>query len=153
MGILSSVFFPDHDKCKRLGYTNERFCVSGVDVVMCFVIILELIPEVALVRVPGVQMNGIHTPHQHTHTHATYTHAHHLHSLVLVAVSPFSSHLPKAFWYRRGELEPKFRTLIYYNAVVTILLCLVANFYFFQLGQKGFPTTITPTTTTGTATT
>eukprot|EP00731_Ephydatia_muelleri_P002116 Em0001g2116a len=106
MGILSSVFFPDHDKCKRLGYKSERFCVSGVDVVMCFVIILELIPEVAL-----------------------------------------------AFWYRRGELEPKFRTLIYYNAVVTILLCLVANFYFFQLGQKGFPTTITPTTTTGTATT
>ena len=105
MGILSSVFFSNHDKCRRLGYTSgPRFCVSGVDVVMCFVIILELIPEVAL-----------------------------------------------AFWYRRGELEPKFRTLIYYNAVITILLCLVANFYFFQLGQIGYPTT--PATTTPTSAT
>lgn len=92
MGIVSSVFFPNQEKCKRLGYQSQRFCVSGVDVVMCFVIILELVPEIAL-----------------------------------------------AFWYRRGELEPKFRTVIYYNAVVTILLCVVTNFYFFQLGQNGAP--------------
>lgn len=44
------------------------------------------------------------------------------------------------YWYRKGELEPKFRTLIYYNAIVTSLLCLVANLYFFQTGFHG-PTT------------
>lgn len=30
-------------------------------------------------------------------------------------------------------MEPKFRRMIYYNAVVTMLLCLVANFYFFDV--------------------
>ena len=39
-------------------------------------------------------------------------------------------------WYRRGELEPKFRRMIYYNAVVTILLCITANLYFFQVGLR-----------------
>ena len=47
--------------------------------------------------------------------------------------------IPQVFvvmWYRRGELEPKFRRMIYYNAVVTILLCITANLYFFQVGLQ-----------------
>lgn len=46
-----------------------------------------------------------------------------------------------AYWYRRGELEPKFRTMIYYNAIVTILLCIVANMYFLEVGIHG-PTSL-----------
>lgn len=46
-----------------------------------------------------------------------------------------------AYWYRRGELEPKFRTMIYYNAVVTILLCIAANMYFLEVGING-PSTL-----------
>jgi preprotein translocase subunit SecG len=41
-----------------------------------------------------------------------------------------------AYWYRRGELEPKFRSLIYYNAVVTVLLCIVGILYFMQVGYQ-----------------
>lgn len=40
----------------------------------------------------------------------------------------------QATWYRRGELEPKFRRMIYYNAILTILLCITANLYFFEVG-------------------
>ncbi|XP_019851961.1 PREDICTED: transmembrane protein 243-like [Amphimedon queenslandica] len=36
-------------------------------------------------------------------------------------------------WYRRGELEPKFRWMSYFNAIMTVLLCIVANLYFFQV--------------------
>ncbi|XP_064399970.1 transmembrane protein 243-like [Halichondria panicea] len=52
-----------------------------------------------------------------------------------------------AYWYRRGELEPKFRRLIYYNAIVTILLCVCGNLYFFQLGFEPYPQpTVSPST-------
>ncbi|KAK2859097.1 hypothetical protein Q5P01_003717 [Channa striata] len=34
------------------------------------------------------------------------------------------------FWYRQGNLEPKFRNLIYYMLVSIVLLCLCANLYF-----------------------
>uniref|UniRef100_A0A3Q3WBH1 Uncharacterized protein n=1 Tax=Mola mola TaxID=94237 RepID=A0A3Q3WBH1_MOLML len=34
------------------------------------------------------------------------------------------------FWYRQGDLEPKFRNLIYYMLVSIVLLCLCANLYF-----------------------
>ncbi len=55
----------------------------------------------------------------------------------------------QAYWYRRGELEPKFRRMIYYNAVVTVLLCIAANMYFLEVGVSG-PSTLpaNPTTTT-----
>lgn len=33
-------------------------------------------------------------------------------------------------WYRQGDLEPKFRNLIYYMLVSIVLLCLCANLYF-----------------------
>lgn len=32
-------------------------------------------------------------------------------------------------WYRQGDVEPKFRTLIYMNAFIIILLCVCANLY------------------------
>uniref|UniRef100_A0A1A7Y912 Transmembrane protein 243, mitochondrial a n=1 Tax=Iconisemion striatum TaxID=60296 RepID=A0A1A7Y912_9TELE len=38
------------------------------------------------------------------------------------------------FWYRQGDLEPKFRNLIYYMLVTIVLLCLCANLYFFDAG-------------------
>lgn len=34
------------------------------------------------------------------------------------------------FWYRQGDLEPKFRKLIYYMLASIVLLCLCANLYF-----------------------
>ncbi|KAG7274198.1 hypothetical protein CRUP_008574 [Coryphaenoides rupestris] len=34
------------------------------------------------------------------------------------------------FWYRQGDLEPKFRNLIYYMLASIVLLCLCANLYF-----------------------
>ncbi|XP_076016171.1 transmembrane protein 243b [Genypterus blacodes] len=34
------------------------------------------------------------------------------------------------FWYRQGDLEPKFRNLIYYTLASILLLCLCANLYF-----------------------
>lgn len=34
------------------------------------------------------------------------------------------------FWYRQGDLEPKFRNLIYYMLASIMLLCLCANLYF-----------------------
>ncbi|XP_062928726.1 transmembrane protein 243b [Mobula hypostoma] len=38
-------------------------------------------------------------------------------------------------WYRQGDLEPKFRNLIYYNLFSTILLCICANLYFHGVGK------------------
>ncbi|KAJ3612661.1 hypothetical protein NHX12_020926 [Muraenolepis orangiensis] len=34
------------------------------------------------------------------------------------------------FWYRQGDLEPKFRKLIYGMLASIVLLCLCANLYF-----------------------
>ncbi|XP_026182907.1 transmembrane protein 243b [Mastacembelus armatus] len=34
------------------------------------------------------------------------------------------------YWYRQGDLEPKFRKLIYYMLASIVLLCLCANLYF-----------------------
>ncbi|CAH1266184.1 TMEM243 [Branchiostoma lanceolatum] len=34
------------------------------------------------------------------------------------------------FWYRKGDIDPKFRSLIYYNAFVILVLCVCANLYF-----------------------
>ncbi|KAF6023410.1 TMEM243 [Bugula neritina] len=41
------------------------------------------------------------------------------------------SHLILIYWYRQGDLEPKFRNLIYYNAFTMLLLCICANIYIF----------------------
>lgn len=42
------------------------------------------------------------------------------------------SELVLIFWYRQGDLDPKFRKLIYYNAFTIILLCIVAMMFIFK---------------------
>ncbi|XP_043944275.1 transmembrane protein 243 [Protopterus annectens] len=39
------------------------------------------------------------------------------------------------WWYRQGDLEPKFRYLIYYISVSIIILCICANLYFHDVGK------------------
>lgn len=39
------------------------------------------------------------------------------------------------FWYRQGDLEPKFRKLIYYMLSSIALLCICANLYFHDVGR------------------
>ena len=39
------------------------------------------------------------------------------------------SHLCLIYWYRQGDLEPKFRKMIIYNAFSIILLCICGNLY------------------------
>ncbi|KAH3881133.1 transmembrane protein 243-like [Dreissena polymorpha] len=39
------------------------------------------------------------------------------------------SHLMLIYWYRQGDLDPKFRRLIFYNAFTMIMLCVVGNLY------------------------
>ncbi|XP_067275778.1 transmembrane protein 243 isoform X2 [Pseudorasbora parva] len=46
-----------------------------------------------------------------------------------------SSVLVLIFWYRQGDLDPKFRGLIYYSIGLIILLCLCANLYFHDVGR------------------
>ncbi|XP_077983545.1 transmembrane protein 243-like [Glandiceps talaboti] len=41
-----------------------------------------------------------------------------------------ASNLIMIYWYRQGDVDPKFRTLIFYNAFTIILLCVCANLYF-----------------------
>uniref|UniRef100_UPI00398F1466 transmembrane protein 243b isoform X2 n=1 Tax=Pristiophorus japonicus TaxID=55135 RepID=UPI00398F1466 len=39
------------------------------------------------------------------------------------------------YWYRQGDLEPKFRNLIYYNLFCILMLCICANLYFHGVGK------------------
>ncbi|KAF3819091.1 hypothetical protein GH733_013241 [Mirounga leonina] len=39
------------------------------------------------------------------------------------------------YWYRQGDLEPKFRNLIYYILFSIIMLCICANLYFHDVGR------------------
>jgi len=45
------------------------------------------------------------------------------------------SHLILIYWYRQGDLEPKFRKLIYFNALTIILLCIAAIVQFSKTGK------------------
>ncbi|KAL7638589.1 UNVERIFIED_CONTAM: hypothetical protein RMT77_011161 [Armadillidium vulgare] len=49
---------------------------------------------------------------------------------VLCIIMICSSHLVLIFWYRQGDIDPKFKKLIYYNAINIILLCICANLFF-----------------------
>ncbi|KAK3549156.1 hypothetical protein QTP70_033355 [Hemibagrus guttatus] len=55
--------------------------------------------------------------------------------LINLAVGGFTSLLVIIFWYRQGDLEPKFRHLIYYTLASIVLLCLCANLYFHDVGR------------------
>uniref|UniRef100_A0A8C3U9B8 Transmembrane protein 243 n=1 Tax=Catharus ustulatus TaxID=91951 RepID=A0A8C3U9B8_CATUS len=39
------------------------------------------------------------------------------------------------YWYRQGDLEPKFRNLIYYILFSIVMLCICANLYFHEVGK------------------
>ncbi|RUS75964.1 hypothetical protein EGW08_016271, partial [Elysia chlorotica] len=47
----------------------------------------------------------------------------------LVIVLICASHLVLIYWYRQGDLEPRFRPMIFYNAFTVVLLCVVGNCY------------------------
>ncbi|XP_071487372.1 transmembrane protein 243-like [Diadema setosum] len=38
------------------------------------------------------------------------------------------------YWYRQGDVDPKFRLLIYYNTFCIIVLCVTANLYVHEVG-------------------
>ncbi|XP_042879337.1 transmembrane protein 243-like [Penaeus japonicus] len=40
------------------------------------------------------------------------------------------SHLTLIVWYRQGDLDPKFKKLIYFNTFCIIMLCICANIFF-----------------------
>ncbi|BFZ10741.1 hypothetical protein BsWGS_13780 [Bradybaena similaris] len=39
------------------------------------------------------------------------------------------SHILLIYWYRQGDLDPKFRRMIFYNAFTLVLLCIAGNLY------------------------
>ncbi|GAB0175583.1 transmembrane protein 243 [Grus japonensis] len=41
----------------------------------------------------------------------------------------------RIYWYRQGDLEPKFRNLIYYILFSIVMLCICANLYFHEVGK------------------
>ncbi|KAM6435784.1 transmembrane protein 243 isoform 2-T7 [Liasis olivaceus] len=58
--------------------------------------------------------------------------------LIVTLISAFVfPHLPPKpiYWYRQGDLEPKFRNLIYYVLFSIIMLCICANLYFHEVGK------------------
>ena len=50
MAIISSLLL-GHNKCLRLYQNDESFCIYGVDIALCVVIILLLVPQIVVVRV------------------------------------------------------------------------------------------------------
>lgn len=42
------------------------------------------------------------------------------------------SELTLIYWYKQGDVDPKFKKMIYFNSFTTILLCICANVYFHQ---------------------
>lgn len=54
-----------------------------------------------------------------------------------------ASHIIQIYWYRKGDVEPKFRRIVLYNAFTISLLCVCGNFYMHGFGvgnvcsQKG----------------
>ncbi|XP_059179441.1 transmembrane protein 243-like [Physella acuta] len=54
----------------------------------------------------------------------------------LVIVLICASHLVLVYWYRLGDLEPKFRTMIFYNAFTIVLLCVVGNLYIHGVAKR-----------------
>ncbi|XP_067929904.1 transmembrane protein 243-like [Watersipora subatra] len=46
------------------------------------------------------------------------------------------SHIILIYWYRQGDLDPKFRNMVYYNAFTLVLLCICANLYIHIVDDK-----------------
>lgn len=51
-------------------------------------------------------------------------------TLTFVIAMICASHVLLIIWYRQGDVDPKFKRLIYYNALCITLLCICANIYF-----------------------
>ena len=52
--------------------------------------------------------------------------------LAAVIVMVCASELLLIYWYRQGDVEPKFRKLIFYNSFTILLLCICANLIFHE---------------------
>ncbi|PSN46404.1 Transmembrane protein 243, partial [Blattella germanica] len=52
-------------------------------------------------------------------------------TLAIIIVMICASHLLLICWYRQGDVDPKFKQLIYYNAFCITLLCVCANIYYY----------------------
>ncbi|XP_066966719.1 transmembrane protein 243-like [Macrobrachium rosenbergii] len=48
--------------------------------------------------------------------------------IILICIS----HLTVIVWYRQGDLDPKFKKLIYFNAFSMIMLCICGNIFFHE---------------------
>ncbi|MEE6481500.1 hypothetical protein FKM82_012885 [Ascaphus truei] len=55
--------------------------------------------------------------------------------IINLVVGGLTSLLVLIFWYRQGDLEPKFRNLIYYILFSVVMLCICANLYFHDVGK------------------
>lgn len=105
-------FLLDGKKCKRLyGHDYKPdFCVYAMDIILCIIIGALLVSQGFMVS-----------------------------SYVLLCII-YCIVVTQVYWYRQGELDPKFRKLLIYNAFVLIVLCICANLYFLQVGYRGVPT-------------
>lgn len=52
--------------------------------------------------------------------------------LVIVIFMNGGSNILLIYWYQEGNLTPKYRTLIYFNSVVTICFCIIAMMIIFD---------------------
>ncbi|KAG7161799.1 Transmembrane protein 243-like [Homarus americanus] len=46
--------------------------------------------------------------------------------IILICIS----HLTLIVWYKQGDLDPKFKKLIYFNTLCIILICICGNIFF-----------------------
>lgn len=72
--------------------------------------------------------------------------------LSLIALAMLFSHVTLMYWYRQGDLEPKFRTMIYYNAFALFMLCICGNIFIYSdiIHSKPTRPTSTPNDTVST---
>ncbi|WAR25958.1 TM243-like protein [Mya arenaria] len=57
-------------------------------------------------------------------------------NLVLASFTGILVAVTLIYWYRQGDLEPKFLRLIFYNAFTMILLCICGNLYIHNIGYE-----------------
>ncbi|RLW02015.1 hypothetical protein DV515_00007562 [Chloebia gouldiae] len=55
--------------------------------------------------------------------------------IINLVVGGLTTLLLVIYWYRQGDLEPKFRNLIYYILFSIVMLCICANLYFHEVGK------------------
>jgi len=57
-------------------------------------------------------------------------------SFAVVICFILCSHLILIYWYRQGDLEPRFRNMILFNAFNIMLLCIVGNLYIHNIDKS-----------------